>query len=249
MSLTKKHIIQILCNADLKLQTAILLVFSGGLKINELAQLRFNDIDFTSKPTKILIRATSKNRIPHQIFITEEATIQLQKYLKKYFGWHKNSLNLDLNGIYIFDRMPLRKSDRSQRFNLISVKQSLWISLRNHIKNVSKLLIKNENGLRTIHFQAFRKYFKTTVENVCGKDYVEALMGHRFYMDTYYQLSDEEKHQKYLSVEPYLTIFNFEKVEQQYAYLSKKYEEMEKSMSELNQILISNNILIPESLK
>jgi len=248
-TLTKKYILQILCNANPKLQAAILVILSGGLKIGEISQLRLSDMDFTSTPTKILVKATSKSRISHQTFITEESTISLQDYLKKYFGWHKNSLNLDLSGTYIFGRTSVVKNGDIPRFSVTSAKQMLQASLLNHIKNIPELSIKNENGLNAIHFHAFRKYFRTTVGNVCGRDYAEALMGHGFYMDTYYQLSEEDKHQKYLSAEPYLTISDFEKVEQQYTDLSEKYEGLEKSMTELKGYLSSNSISVPESLR
>lgn len=210
MSITKKIILQILRNANPKLQTAVLVASAGGLRIGELVQLRLSDIDLESNPTKILVRAsTAKGKMSRQTFITEEATLALKDYMKKYFGWHENSLNLDLSGIYVFGRISKVKTGEISRFDLASAKQSLQISLRNHIEDIPELAVKNENGRNAIHFHGFRKYFRTTVGNVCGRDYAEALMGHGFYMDTYYQLSDEDKHQKYLSAEPYLTISDF----------------------------------------
>ncbi len=247
---TKKIIHQILRNANPKLQTAVLVASASGLRLGELVQLRLADVDFTSTPTKILVRAsTSKSKMARQTFLTEEATKSLQDYLKKNFGWHENSLNLDLSGIYIFGRTSVVKTGEIPRFNLASAKQSLQVSLVNDIKNIPELILKNENGRNAVHFHAFRKYFRTTVGNVCGRDYAEALMGHGFYMDTYYQLSEYDKHQKYLSAEPYLTISDFEKVEQQYTDLSQKYGEMEKTMDELKRYLSSNSISVPESLK
>jgi len=248
--ITKKLILQILRNANSKLQTVVLVTSSSGLRIGELAQLRLSDIDFTKTPTKILIRAsTSKGKISRETFITEEATKSLKDYLKKYFGWHENSLNLDLTHVHVFGRTSKTKNGEIPRFDLISAKESLQISLVNHIKDIPELSVKNENGRNAIHFHAFRKFFRTTVGNVCGRDYAEALMGHSFYMDTYYQLSPEEKYQKYLAAEPYLTISDFEKVEQQFTDLSEKYTELEKSMTDLKRYLVSNSISVPESLR
>jgi len=250
LPITKKILLQILRNANPKLQTAVVVASASGLRLGELVQLKLSDVDFTSKPTKILVRAhTSKSKMSRQTFLTDEATKSLQDYLKKYFGWHENSLNLDLSGTYIFGRTSLKKSGEIPRFDVNSAKQSLQVSLKNHIKNIPELIVKNENGRNAIHFHAFRKYFRTTVGNVCGRDYAEALMGHGFYMDTYYQLSNEDRCQKYLSAEPYLTISDFEKVEQQYSDLSEKYEQMEKSMDELKKYLSSNSISVPESLR
>mgnify|MGYP000155503114 CR=1 FL=1 len=246
MVLTRKQIFQILCNADLKLKTAILLTSSGGLRISELTQLRYSDINFKSKPTKILIRTISKNKKPHEVFITEEATIQLQEYLKKHFGWHKNSLNLDLSGTYLFGRTSKIKNGDILRFNSNSAKQSMHILLQNHIKNIPKLSVKNENGRNVIHFHEFRKYFRTVVSNVCGIDYAKALMGYTSYMDTYYQLSNENKQQNYLSAEPHLTISEFQKVEKRYLGLSEKHEQLEKTISKLKEYLVTNNISIPK---
>jgi len=246
---TKKIIIKILQNANSKLQAAVLVVSSSGLSIEELVQLRVSDIDFTNTPTKILVRfSTSKKKIPHQTFITEEATSFLKDYLKKYFGWHENSLNLDLSDTYVFGKTSKIKNGDFSRFSLSS-KRSLQISLRNHIENIPELAIKNENGCKIINFHKLLEYFRTIVGNVCGKEYAEALMGHEFYMDTYYQLSEEEKYQKYLSTEPYLTISDFQKIEQQYSDLPEKYEKLEKSIIELNQYLVTNGISILESFR
>ena len=242
--ITKKSILQILQNANPKLQTAILIASSGGLCIGELAQLRLFDVDFTITPTKILVRAISKGKISRETFITEEATISLKDYLKKYFGWHQNSLNLDLSHIYIFGNAS-EINDNIRRFNVSSVKQSMQVSLRNHIKNIPELAVKNKNGRNAINFQVFRKYFKTVVGNACGIDYAEALAGNDLYMDRYYQLSSEKKHQKYLSAEPYLTIYDFEKVEQMVIDLPDIYIQLEKSITNLKQYLVSNNIPIP----
>ena len=246
--MTRKIIRQILQNANPKLQTAILSASSGGLSIGEIVQLRLFDVDFTTTPTKILVRAISKGKISRETFITEEATIALKDYLKKYLGWHQNSLNLDLSHIYIFGKSS-KISNNIIRFNSTSAKQSMQLSLRNHIKNIPEFASKNKNGRNAINFQVFRKYFKTIVSNVCGIDYAEALMGNDLYMDRHYQLSSEEKHQKYLSAEPYLIISDFEKVEQHATDLSDIYIQLEKSITNLKQYLVSNNIPIPELLR
>ena len=94
-----------------------------------------------------------------------------------------------------------------------SAKLSLQYSLRTHVKNIPELNLRNENGFKAIHFHVFRKYFRTVVGNICGRDYTEVLMGHGFYMDTYYQLPDEKKKQMYLDAESDLTISDFESVE------------------------------------
>jgi len=93
--------------------------------------------------------------------------------------------------------------------------------------------------------QTFRKFFRTTVGNVCGRDYAEALMGHGFYMDTYYQLPDEKKKQMYLDAEPDLTISDFEQVEKNFKVISAKNSQLEEKFNDLLQYLRTNSIEVP----
>jgi len=69
--------------------------------------------------------------------------------------------------------------------------------------------------------------FRTNVGNVCGRDFVEDLMGHSFYMDTYYQLPEEKKRQMYLEAEPHLTITDTKSIENNFKSLSAKHNALE----------------------
>lgn len=90
-----------------------------------------------------------------------------------------------------------------------------------------------------------RKFFRTTVGNVSGRDFAEALIGHQFYMNTCYQLSDEKKKEMYLEVEPHLTISDFETVEKNIKKLSEKNSQLEEKFNDLLQYLKTNSIEIP----
>jgi len=243
---TKEMILRVLHNSSPKLQTAILVCASSALRIGELVQLKLSDIDFESNPVKLNIRAEiAKGSMSRETFITSEATLVLQDYLKRYFGWKENESNLHLQNTMIFGRISKVKTGSIPKFSLNSAKQILQNSLRNQIENIPELNIKNENGLRTIHFHALRKFFRTTVGNVCGRDYAEALMGHGFYMDTYYQLPEEKKKQMYLDAEPHLTISDFEAVEKTIKTISAKNSQLEEKFNDLLQYLRTNSIEVP----
>ena len=107
------------------------------------------------------------------------------------------------------------------------------------------MAIKNENGRQAIHFHAFRKYFRTIVGNTSGRDFAENMIGHSFYMDTYYQLSDEKKREMYLEVEPLLTISDFVTVGNNMKKLSKNYQRLEDKFDGLIHYLEDNSIRIP----
>ena len=248
--LTKEMIAQLLRNSTMKLSTGILVMIASGIRIGELVQLKLSDIDFESKPTKIKIRGkTSKGRFSRETFLTTEATNALKDYLKHYFEWIDGSKNEHLLDTYIFWRISKRKSSKKiPQFNPENAKSIFQISLSEQISRIPELNIKNENGQKTIHFHALRKFFRTNVGNVCGRDYAEALMGHSFYMDTYYQLPEDKKKQMYLEAEPHLTILDTQAVEQNLKTLSAKHSQLETKVDELMQYLRTNSIEVPKHI-
>lgn len=239
-------ILRVMRNSSSKLQTAILVCTCSGLRIGELVQLKLSDIDFKSNPTKINIRAEiAKGSMSRETFITTESTCALQDYLKRYFGWIEDEPNLSLQNTMIFGRISEVKTGNTPKFSLDSAKQILQSSLHKQIENIPELNIKNENGLLAIHFHALRKYFRTTLGNACGRDYAEALMGHSFYMDTYYQLPDEKKKEMYLDAEPHLTLSDFKEVEKNLKVLTAKNTHLEEKFNDLLQYLRTNSIEVP----
>jgi len=186
----KAIILRLLRNAKPKLQLAILMATCTGMRVGELACLRISDIDFTSNPTKVFIRAeTTKTRQSRECFLTTEATNALKDYIKRFHKWSEGTPDPKVLGTYIFGSF-LRDREGFSRDSAI---QMLQVQLMELIKSIPDLNIKNENGRASIHFHAFRKYFRTTVGNICGRDFAEAIIVHGFYMDTYYQLSEEKK--------------------------------------------------------
>jgi hypothetical protein len=76
------------------------------------------------------------------------------------------------------------------------------------------------------------------VGNAVGRDFAEALMGHRFYLDTYYQLPEDKKREMYLKVEPSLTLSDYTDIE-------KKIQE---NMALYNDVEIFVRKILKESL-
>jgi integrase len=252
--LTKEIIQRLLRNVSPKLQTVILVVVSSGMRISELVQLRIGDVNFDSEPTRIRLRAeTTKTRTARDVFITKEATLALKDYLRRYHRWNgtKESIGYDkmLFGRTSISRNSIRDESELKTVPLIAAKSLLQKSLECSIKNVPDLNMKSVDGKRMIHFHAFRKFFRTTVGNVSGRDFAEALMGHQFYLDTYYQLPEEKKKAMYLDVEPYLTISDFENVEKKLETISVKYSTLNEKFNNLLRYFEKNSVTIPEDLK
>ena len=251
IAVTKEMILQILHVSSPKLKTAVTVSIASGVRLGELVQLKLSDVDFNTVPTKITIRGNaSKGRATRETFLTSEATNALKNYLKKYFDWKEGEKNYHLQDTYIFWKISKSKksSENTPAFDTENAKQSLQISLRHHIEKIPELNIKNENGLNAVHFHAFRKFFRTTVGNVCGRDFSEALLGHAFYMDTYYILSDDQKRQMYLDAEPHLTVSDFKSVEKNLQALSTKHQNLANKVEDLMECLKNNSISVPDFL-
>ena len=251
--LTKEIILRVLRNVSPKLQAAILVAVASGMRIGELVQLKISDIDFEAEPTTIHLRAeTTKTRTARDVFLTKESTLALKDYLKRYHGW-KNENEEFLKNRYVFARTSLSnklyKQDNDLKTNfVIATETLLQKGLLNSIKKIPDLCIKNSNSKYAIHFHAFRKFFRTNVGNASGRDFAEALIGHSFYLDTYYNLPEDKKKELYLKAEPYLTISDFKKVEKNLQEMSERHEKLEKTVEDLKHYLFSNSIQIPESI-
>ena len=96
-ALTKEILIKLLHNLDPKLQSAVLLALSSGLRVGEITGLTLPDIEFNAEPVKINVRAeTSKSGEDRETYISKEASEALRDYLQRFFGWREDSPNKKL---------------------------------------------------------------------------------------------------------------------------------------------------------
>jgi integrase len=66
-----------------RLRAYCLLLASGGMKATEALAIQLENIDFTTHPTKIYMKAKySKNRLPREVYISDEAQKQKNKNYK-----------------------------------------------------------------------------------------------------------------------------------------------------------------------
>jgi len=237
--LTKEIILRLLRNLPIKLQTAVLVAVASGMRVGELIQLKISDIDFDSKPTRIRIRAeTTKTRESRETYLTTEATNALKDYMSRYLGWKDGETRENIKNQFVFGNSNPHVAESVLRCTLLY-----------HVRKISDLNRLNENGVHLIHFHAFRKFFRTVVGDAVGRDYAEALMGHHFYLDTYYNLPQEKRRETYLRAESYLTISDFVKIEKDLNKITERQKEIEEEHLMLKQFLAKNYIDFPKSLE
>jgi len=68
---------------------------------------------------------------------------------------------------------------------------------------------------------------------VSGSSFAHALMGHHDYLDTYYALPQTQKKKFYLKAEPYLTISNYSKVEEELERIQDRQQLLEEKYAKL----------------
>ena len=225
-ALTKEILIKLLHNLDTKLQTAVLVGVSSGMRVGEISGLKLSDIEFNSEPVKINVRAeTSKSGEDRETYISKEASDALKDYLQRFFGWREDSTNPKLQLLRIFGRTN-RIRERDNRLptpeEQLSEAILLQKALIRKIKKVPDLNKLARNGRRVIHFHAFREFFYTAVSNVSGSNFAHALMGHHEYLDTYYTLTEIEQLSLYKKSEPYLTVSDYTKIEKSLETIQNK---------------------------
>lgn len=225
-ALTKEILIKLLHNLDTKLQTAVLVGVSSGMRVGEISGLKLSDIEFNLEPVKINVRAeTSKSGEDRETYISKEASDALKDYLQRFFGWREDSTNPKLQLLRIFGRTN-RIRERDNRLptpeEQLSEAILLQKALIRKIKKVPDLNKLARNGRRVIHFHAFREFFYTAVSNVSGSNFAHALMGHHEYLDTYYTLTEKEQISLYKKSEPYLTVSDYTKIEKSLETIQNK---------------------------
>jgi integrase len=199
--LTKKELVRLLHNSSQKLQMAILITCSSGMRVGEITQLRLSDIDYSTNPVTIRIRReTTKTRETRFTHISKEAFDLLRDYIKK----RQEKTNAD--DFYLFMNCEY-SSDTIEYYDAFQAARcSLMTSLRKVVESIPELANKNENGQYRIHFHAFRKWFKTQVTNAHQSDFAEALMGHKSLKLVYYKQNSQDRLKTYQKIEPFLTI-------------------------------------------
>ncbi|MEX0764722.1 MAG: tyrosine-type recombinase/integrase [Nitrosopumilaceae archaeon] len=254
-ALTKEILVKLLRNLDAKLQTAVLVATSSGMRVGEIAGLTLADIEFNHEPVKINVRAeTSKSREDRETFLTNEASEALKDYLKRYFGWKDDNSNSQLQGLRVFGRTSkIRTGSLKGRLPKLEEQLSdailLQKTLAGRIAKVPELNRLGRNGRKVIHFHAFREFFYTVVSNVSGSNFAHALMGHHEYLDTYYALSETQQIKLYQKAMPYLTVSDYSRIERDLEKIQNTQDGLLEKYAEFERYLRAKDPSFLEFLK
>lgn len=182
--LRQEHIQILLDKAGNFYKALILFSSSSGMRISEILQLLIGDLDLSSVPVKVRVRAeTTKLREERRTFISSEALEALRpliqdKTIKQHIFWEDENLK-DL---------------------LLKVESTF-----DKIRDRSGLLDKYSTGVHHVRIHSFRNYFISQAEKL-HEGFGHALAGHGKYMKEYENYTDIELREFYLKIEPNLRI-------------------------------------------
>ena len=171
-----------------KLQNVILSLVSSGMRDGELMQIRKKDLDLSHE--RILIHLPAK--------ITKRNRARTAILSKEAGSWVRRKIKL--------------LSDE----DLIWTKNPNWVNARNNLiiqfgkaRAKADLDFKYEStGRAKIVPHSLRAYFFGKARKIHGENYAHMMTGHKGHLMQYDRLTDEEKLEMYLELEPELLIFD-----------------------------------------
>jgi integrase len=212
------------CN-NRRLKTYSLVLSSGAMRAVEALAIRIQDIDYRVQPTKIHIREEyAKNREERDIYISDEAT----QYLKKWIEWkYRNGRpkNLDdlVFGVGYSDNPRSLYVDMSHEFGKLL-----------DLAGFAQKKVNNPRRLITLH--SLRRFADSTISTQAGQDYAEWFLGHSD--NSYYTKKESELREIYdTKCMKYLTFLDYDTFEATANNVDAKLKEKDQEIKSLRQEL------------
>jgi len=207
MPLTSEIITRLIEESPKQYKPLLLVLLSSGMRVSEALQIRVKDIDVTTNPISINLRAeTTKAREQRTAYISDEAWHLLKPIVKRKTD----------------DQTVFQKAYNNPS-SLISAETKFW-----RLREKCGFTLKYENTNRYhVNIHAFRSYFHTQATKILGGDIAHALIGHHAYLDQYFRLDEKEKSEMYHKLEPYLTVDNTQRTRAIIEDKDRQLEEMD----------------------
>jgi integrase len=207
-------------SASPRLQALILLMATSGMRLREALLLKVRDIEFDCDPPLVHLPASyTKNRKARETFITPEA----KEVVLKALGRKARMLDEPLLG-FNQESIYLAEKAASKMFRARMRLFPEWDQKA------------GDSRVHQLHLYSFRKFFFSQAVPIIGEHAAHALMGHGFYMKTYYRRPREKRAEDYRRLIPHLTIGEAHQVKQQ---LQQALEEKDQLINRLATTLLT----------
>lgn len=205
------------------LKVLLLLVAATGMRPIEAVSIRHKDLNLTSKPARVTIRAEfTKMKHERYTFLTNELTKHLNDLIAHKL--RERTLAVKRNGgkyenvelkpkarpddllFSIYRRDETRKTPKvTSLYNVYNAK------LNSYLDTIGKNEREDDGRRRKFTQYSLRRYAKSTISNAGYGDFSEWFIGHRH--SEYWNVSDEEKIEVFRRVEGLLTFMDLTAIE------------------------------------
>ena len=176
-------------------QAIYLVQGSSGMRIGEILNLRKNDFDLSLDRIKITIPAEfTKTRQSRSVFISKEAGKLVEKILN----------SIDSNELVFHSSKNITNARINERTALIR--------LGNRLGGIFTETYPN-SVTRKITSHSFRAYFFTKTVRIHGENFAHRFTGHKGYLMQYDRMTEKERLDLYIKLEPELVVFDQSKNE------------------------------------
>jgi len=195
-------------------QALFLALGSSGLRIGEAQSLKKKDLDLTGIRIKVNVPANTKTRTGRVTYLS----LETEKILRP----HLETISQD---DFVFATKHNKDNSSSVRTLLARLVDKLELVDRYQSNNIRKI---------TTH--SFRAYFFTKAARKHGENYAHKLVGHGGYLMQYDRMTEEEKLDMYLELEPDLAVFDQTKNELEISRLRDKVEEIDELKQQVQKL-------------
>lgn len=181
---TPDELRKVLMHTNARGKSLITMLASSGMRIGELLSLRVKDVDFDKNPVTVHLKAeVTKDRQARYCFTSDESVTFLRAYLGDRISQKDACL---FQGRHQGVNQEGKVYPRGEWEN---EPMSYWtadIIFSTALKHAG-LEEKDDKGRDVIHIHCLRKFFFSQLVPSLGREVVEALMGHKRFLDAAYQ--------------------------------------------------------------
>jgi len=197
-----------------RLQGLFLALGSSGMRIGEAINLKKKDLDLSKKRIKVNISSDTKTRTGRTTYLSKETEKLLRPLLEK--------LEPD---DYVF-------AMKNHRLPVQSVRKAL----NRLLDRIEFTKTYQSNRYRKITSHSFRAYFFTKAARKHGENYAHRMIGHGGYLMQYDRMTEEEKFEMYLQLEPNLIIYDQTRNEIEIEKLRRENQSIEDLREEVKRL-------------
>jgi integrase len=214
-----------------RLKVFLLVLASSGMRSKEALTLRNSDIDFSSNPTGVHIRAeNSKTKQANDIYISNEASKELKMFIDSKY-----------NGVDEFKKYPehlifsFENSTDSKIY--LDMYRAIHLHFTRTLKKIEMDKRKDGKGIqrRDISFHLFRTFVYTTVTNTANTSFAQWLCSKT--KSEYWESKEAVRRELYIKCMEYLTFLDYPLLEARAKNTEERLKQQDKEVSELRKEL------------